>query len=343
MKTLLTFLISSLFVVPVLAQYVQTQYRQTVTITFKDNGNSDNNNNGYGNNGNKNYEVVVDGRTYSSSNTDNNNNGRWRNTNTANTYGNAMTLQLQTGQHSLVVYGNRNNNRSGNSNTNNTMPLYSSTFILRQGYDANIAIRSNGRVQITEAQSGYNNNNGTGNRDRRDGDDRDRNGNNNNNGGYNNNNGTGNRDRTDRDGDGDGDDRDKGKNNNGGYKNNKRGYNNGGNNNNRVNTGYGNNGYNRTAMADYQFSQLLQTVRGKWFQSTKVAAEKNAFNTTGNYFTTSQIRQLLQLINTESKRLELAELAYHSVADAGNFTQLYDLFSQGSRNELDRYIRGSRY
>jgi len=223
------------------------------------------------------------------------NNGRW-NSNTSNRYNNPITLQLQTGQHSLQVY-NVTNSRYGNTAT----PVYSSSFIIRQGYDASIEIKNNGRVQLAEVPQGYNN------------------------GDYNN----GRNGRRDRDWDDD-HDRDR----NGGYNNG--GYNNGGNNWDR------NNRY-RAPMADYQFNQLLQTVRNKWFQSNKVTAERNAFSTSNNYFSTYQVRQLLQLISSESSRLELAELSYRSISDPGNFSQLYDLFIQRNRNELERYTRSARY
>jgi hypothetical protein len=296
MKTPFTFLLCSLIAGPLFAQYSQAQYAQNVTITFNNNDNGR-----YGNA----YQVVIDGRSYSSNNSINNN-GRW-NTDNSGSYARPITLQLQTGQHSLQVYDMRRNNRYDNGNTWNSSPVYSSSFLLRQGYDANIAITSNGRVQITETPGGYN---------------------------Y----GRRNGDRRERDGDGDGDDDDRG---NGGYHRNGGYNNNGGYNGN--NGGY-NGGYNRyrAPMADYQFSQLLQTVRGKWFQSGKVNAEKNAFNS-GSYFSTFQVRQLLQLINSESNRLELAELSYRIVSDPGNFTQLYDLFNKRNRNELEKYIRGSRY
>jgi hypothetical protein len=39
-------------------------------------------------------------------------------------------------------------------------------------------------------------------------------------------------------------------------------------------------------MADYQFGQILQTICDKWFQSAKVTAERNGFNTTATYFST---------------------------------------------------------
>ena len=42
-------------------------------------------------------------------------------------------------------------------------------------------------------------------------------------------------------------------------------------------------------MADVKFEQLLQSVRSKYLQSSKVSVERNAFLTTSNYFTTTYI------------------------------------------------------
>ena len=122
---------------------------------------------------------------------------------------------------------------------------------------------------------------------------------------------------------------------NGGYDNGNGGYGNG--------NGYPNNRYS-TPMADYQFSQVYQAAKGKWFQSAKISAVRDDFNNTSFVFGTFQARQLLLLINSEADRLELAKLAYNNIADPQNFTQLYDIFnSQFSRDELDRYARGNRF
>lgn len=111
----------------------------------------------------------------------------------------------------------------------------------------------------------------------------------------------------------------------------------------RRNGGYNNGGY-RSPMADYQFSQVYQDVKGKWFQSGKVTAIKEAFNNSASYYSTNQVIQLLQLVSSESSRLELAKLSYRVVADPANFTQVYNLFSnQNYRNELDRYTRENRF
>ena len=107
----------------------------------------------------------------------------------------------------------------------------------------------------------------------------------------------------------------------------------------------GNRNYNQqnvSAMSDASFNQLLQTVRSKWLQSSKIIAERDAFVNTSNYFTTDQVRQLLLLVSLEANRLALAKLAYPRVTDATAFTQLYGLFnSTASRNDLDNFIRNN--
>ena len=96
----------------------------------------------------------------------------------------------------------------------------------------------------------------------------------------------------------------------------------------------------RPPITSQQFNLLLQRVRNQYEQSGKYAVLRDAFNASTDYFTTSQLRQLLSLISTESERLALAKLSYTRVSDASNFTSLYDLFNtQASRNELNNYIK----
>ena len=109
-------------------------------------------------------------------------------------------------------------------------------------------------------------------------------------------------------------------------------------NNGNWNNNNGNNQY-RSAMADYQFTQLLQTVNSQWNQTGKYNAISGAFNNSANYFSTVQIRQLLSLINTEPERLALAKLSYSRVSDPTNFSTLYNLFyNQAYRNDLNNYV-----
>jgi hypothetical protein len=114
---------------------------------------------------------------------------------------------------------------------------------------------------------------------------------------------------------------------------NNSGYGNGGNGN------YGNNNEYNQAINEYDFNQFIQKIRNQWVG--KMAVAKDGINK--NYFTTNQIRQVLQLFSSESDKLELAKLAYRNTVDQRNFRQLYDVFSfQSSRDELDQFTRNDR-
>ncbi len=103
------------------------------------------------------------------------------------------------------------------------------------------------------------------------------------------------------------------------------------------NGGYGNS-YNRV-MADYEFRQLLDNINKQWFGKMKAAEDGVA----RNYFTSAQVKQLLQLFSSESDKLGLAKRAYAKTIDQKNFYVVYDVFnSQRSRDELDAYVRSRR-
>lgn len=96
----------------------------------------------------------------------------------------------------------------------------------------------------------------------------------------------------------------------------------------------------RTPVASRSFNQLMRRVRNQRVQQGKVAVLTDAFNSTGNYFTTVQLRQLLTPITAESDRLTLAKLAYARTADTANFRTLYDLFKDRyNQMELDHFVR----
>jgi Domain of unknown function (DUF4476) len=107
--------------------------------------------------------------------------------------------------------------------------------------------------------------------------------------------------------------------------------------------GYAGSNYNytiHTGMTESEFSSLYNAIRKKWLPLTKYNAAADAFNSTTNYFTTSQARQIIALLSSESNRLELAKLAFDNIVDQQNFRQLYDLFtSQTSKDELDNFIK----
>jgi hypothetical protein len=97
--------------------------------------------------------------------------------------------------------------------------------------------------------------------------------------------------------------------------------------------------YNQ-AMSDYDFNQLTQQIKAAWL-SDRLRTARNAIERA--YFSTLQVKQVLQLFSMESDKLELAKLAYRNTVDQRNYYQLYDAFSfQSSKDELDRYIKDFR-
>jgi len=106
-----------------------------------------------------------------------------------------------------------------------------------------------------------------------------------------------------------------------------------------VNNYNSNGGNSNGAMSDANFNTLYQTIQQQWPVNTQINSIINAFNNSNNYFTTSQARQLILLINTESSRLDLAKLSYRSIVDKNIFNQLFDIFnSQSSKDELTAFV-----
>lgn len=105
-----------------------------------------------------------------------------------------------------------------------------------------------------------------------------------------------------------------------------------------VNDYYGN-GNDNTAMTDADFIILYRDLRTQWPGSVQINSLINAFNDSTIFFNTSQVKQLLPIVTTENKILQLAKLSYRSVVDKANFNQLYFLLNtQESRNDLAMYV-----
>jgi hypothetical protein len=87
------------------------------------------------------------------------------------------------------------------------------------------------------------------------------------------------------------------------------------------------------------FNTLLRNVKAQRSASARRNTISTAFNNTSKYFTTTQVVQLLQLINAENFRLQLSKLSYRSITDRSNFYQVYDLLnSQAGKDELVAYV-----
>jgi hypothetical protein len=98
----------------------------------------------------------------------------------------------------------------------------------------------------------------------------------------------------------------------------------------------------RTPMSDASFDAVYRDIGNRWGQSSKMSTARDVLNSSSNYFSTDQVRQIVELINSEANRLELLKLAYNNISDQANFDQLYDLLrSQANRTELDRFVRSN--
>jgi len=105
----------------------------------------------------------------------------------------------------------------------------------------------------------------------------------------------------------------------------------------RNNTGYQNR--HRSPMSNENFAVLVRNIQYMRGTNAKVAAINDAFDKSSNYFTTAQAGKLIGLVNSQSRRLNLAKASYKTITDPANFSQLDVLFaSQASRAELASYV-----
>ena len=100
-----------------------------------------------------------------------------------------------------------------------------------------------------------------------------------------------------------------------------------------------NNASGMTPMSSTDFNNLYNEIRGQWRTANRSTMVSDAFAGADNYFTTTQARQLILLVNSQSTRFTLAKAAYPRIIDPVNFTQLYDVFSsQSYRDQLADYV-----
>lgn len=93
------------------------------------------------------------------------------------------------------------------------------------------------------------------------------------------------------------------------------------------------------AMSDADFNTLYQSVRQQWSVSAQINSISDAFNNKSNYFTSYQASRLIQLVNGENNRLQLAKSSYRGIIDRENFSQVASLLSfQSSKDELANYV-----
>ena len=101
---------------------------------------------------------------------------------------------------------------------------------------------------------------------------------------------------------------------------------------------------NRTPMSTTSFNTLYNNVKSTWGFGAKMSELTKIFDNETYYFTVAQAKQLIELVSSETNRLQLAKAAYSNITDTQNFTLMYDvLTSQSSKNELSTYVNTYSY
>lgn len=112
--------------------------------------------------------------------------------------------------------------------------------------------------------------------------------------------------------------------------------------NNGNNNGWNNNDNHSTREMNAQsFNRFRESLRNESFENTRVNMAKQVI--AANYFTTSQVKDILQVFNFENNKLELARYAYRYTIDKKEYYSLADCFNFSSnKDELIRYINNYR-
>ena len=97
-------------------------------------------------------------------------------------------------------------------------------------------------------------------------------------------------------------------------------------------------------MSSTNFNTLYNNVRSTWGFGAKMSELVEIFDNESYYFTVAQAKQLIQLVSSESNRLQLAKSAYGNITDPQNFNMMYEvLTSQSSKNELSTFVNTYSY
>jgi Domain of unknown function (DUF4476) len=89
------------------------------------------------------------------------------------------------------------------------------------------------------------------------------------------------------------------------------------------------------------FSNFKQSLEKESFDNTRMNIARQVIGS--NYFTTAQIKEVLQLFSFENNKLETAKYAYKNTLDKNEYFSLTDCFAFSSnKDELIKYIQNYR-
>lgn len=98
-------------------------------------------------------------------------------------------------------------------------------------------------------------------------------------------------------------------------------------------------GDDETPMTDVAFNTLYRNAQQQWPAAQTLSYINNIFSNNSNFFTTMQVKKLIELVVNQNDRLQLAKASYESITDPENFTGIYTILNtQAGRNELAAYV-----
>ena len=106
---------------------------------------------------------------------------------------------------------------------------------------------------------------------------------------------------------------------------------------------YENDGYNRhnnyeRAVSEQTFSSIVQGLRREYSENARLSLARQIIGR--NYFTSEQVKYMMQLFSFDNNRLEIAKSAYRYTTDQRNYFVVYDALSySNSKEQLADFIR----
>jgi len=95
----------------------------------------------------------------------------------------------------------------------------------------------------------------------------------------------------------------------------------------------------RSPLTDATFNKTYHNISVQWQEGARLSSIIDVFDSPNNFFTSAQVKQMMELISDEGSRLHLAKAAYSKITDPEHFDVLYPLFRDPIRlNNLLTYI-----
>lgn len=99
--------------------------------------------------------------------------------------------------------------------------------------------------------------------------------------------------------------------------------------------------YDNQAMNTQSFEQFKRAIKNEHFDDTRLSIAKQVISS--NYFTSAQVKEIVQQFSFESSKLDIAKYAYKYTLDKGSYFIVNEVFSfSSSKEELQKYILANK-